>query len=224
MKITLPVFAEYDAFVDTIIRAEELFLGGNVPPSELSKIEKILSSYPDAELMARGTSNYGPRLDAVREQLKKASEEHKTLVISPSINPADYVNLGVNGLYGNPVLISKFEIPDANSKDYEDTHKFALSKGLYVPTPRIFMAYFKHVIDAKNNKIALLDGNGSEIKGRELDDIYGHLTTNHISSYGINGRAGVETWLNARFVPGSGFNDMDLEMVISMNKDGSLET
>src|SRR3989344_2416628 len=90
MKITLPVFAEYDAFVDTIIRAEELFLGGNVPPSELSKIEEILSSYPDAELMARGTSNYGARLDAVREQLKKASESLKSAlpdyIYIPSIN------------------------------------------------------------------------------------------------------------------------------------------
>ena len=147
----------------------------------------------------------------------------KAAAVSPGINPADYVKLGVNGLYGHPVLISKFEIPDANSKNHEDTHKFVLSQGLYMPTPRIFMAYFTSVVKAKNNKSALLDGNGNEIKGKELDDIYKHLTTNHISSYGINGKEGAWTWLNARFVPGSGFNNMDLETVISLNKDGSLE-
>ena len=160
---------------------------------------------------------------ALRAENPQSEPVINPAVISPSINPADYVKLGVNGLYGNPVLISKFEIPDANGKDYENTHRFVLSKGLYVPTPRIFMAYFKNVIDAKNNKVALLDGNGNEIKGKELDDIYGHLTTNHVSSYGIKGREGAWTWLNARFVPGSGFNNMDLETVISMNKDGSLE-
>src|SRR3989344_4499883 len=105
MTPMLPVFREYVEFMDAVVKAEKLFLEGNVHPSELSDIEKILSSYPDAELMARGTSNYGARLDAVREQLNKASEERKSLVISPGINPADYVKLGVNGLYGNPVLI-----------------------------------------------------------------------------------------------------------------------
>ena len=77
MTIMLPVFAEYIKFMDTVVRAEKLFLEGNVHPLELSGIEKVLSSYPDAELMARGTSNYGARLDAVREQLKKASERNK---------------------------------------------------------------------------------------------------------------------------------------------------
>ena len=77
MTPMLPVFREYVEFMDAVVKAEKLFLEGNVHPSELSDIEKILSSYPDAELMARGTSNYGARLDAVREQLKKASERNK---------------------------------------------------------------------------------------------------------------------------------------------------
>ena len=172
---------------------------------------------------------FGVKVKGALELALKAEENKQPepvvnpIVISPRINPADYVKLGINGLYGSPVLISKFEIPGANSMNYENTHKFVLSKGLYVPTPRIFMDYFTRVVTAKNNRIALFDGNGSEINGKELDDIYGHLTTNHISAYGVAGQEGAWAWLNARFVPGSGFNNMDLETVISMKKDGRLE-
>src|SRR3989344_7676101 len=91
MTIILPVFAEYYAFIDAIIEAERLFLKGNAAASELSGIEKILSSYPDAELMANG-SGYGPRLDAVREQLKKASETLKAAL-------SDYIHVPSIKLY-----------------------------------------------------------------------------------------------------------------------------
>jgi len=141
-----------------------------------------------------------------------------------NIDPRNYIQVGMNGLHGSPVLISKYEIAGANGKNYEDTHKFVLSQGLYVPTSAIFMTYFNRVMNAhvNNAKFKLYDGNGAEIKGKELNDLYFHLTKNHIASY-HGGQEGAWTWLNARFVSGSGFNGYDLETVVGLG-NGKLQT
>src|SRR3989344_2134219 len=114
MTIILPVFAEYDAFIDAIAEAEKLFQEGNVHSSELSGIEKILSSYPDAELMANG-SGYGPRLAAVREQLKKASESLKAAL-------SDYIYVPSIKLY-----VAKQRT--LHGETWPDTHEKLQSQG-----------------------------------------------------------------------------------------------
>jgi hypothetical protein len=149
-------------------------------------------------------------------------------IVSPSpiavsnINPKDYIQVGMNGLHGNPVLISKYEVTGANGKNYEDTHKFVLNQGLYMPTPQIFMTYFNRVMTAYAGSSKLFDGNGSEIKGSELEDLYLHLTKNHKNRYGNSG-VGTWTWLNAKFVNGIGFRNLDLETVVGLG-NGTLQT
>jgi len=137
--------------------------------------------------------------------------------VQANINLDDYVQIGINGLYGKPVVISKFEIKDANNKNYEDTHKFVLKQGVYIPTPQIFMTHFQNVVKAfkerKNkNGSKLLDGKGNIISGNDLEDLYKHLTKDHIATYG--GQAGAWTWLNA------GFKNGNLETVMGVNSKG----
>ena len=115
------------------------------------------------------------------------------------IELSDYVQVGIKGLFGNPVLISKFELPGHNNLNYEKTHFKVFENGLYMPTPAIFMKYFINVINAYNKNIPIYDGNGNRINSIELGDIYKHLTTNHIASYGEPDKAGAWTWLNAGF-------------------------
>ncbi|MDD5649480.1 MAG: hypothetical protein PHF86_03555 [Candidatus Nanoarchaeia archaeon] len=138
--------------------------------------------------------------------------------VNSNINLSDYVQLDMFGLYGKQVIISKFEIPKANNKNYEDTHRFVLDQGLYIPTPVIFINFLSKVIEAYNKKIELFDGQGNKIQEKEINDMYLHLTKDHISSYNVKGKEGAWTWLNARFIKGQ-FNDLDLETVIGINNN-----
>ena len=138
----------------------------------------------------------------------------------------DYILIpDVKGLFGDPVFVSKFEVSGTNGKNYEDTHRlvFQSQNGLYIPPPRIFMPHFKNVVGTYNNNGVLLDANANPISGEEHEEIYRHLTTNFKDIYGHN-RPGAWTWLNARFVPGSGFNELDLETVVGIEQNGSLRT
>ena len=119
---------------------------------------------------------------------KNKDEEQKMPVRAPitagtpsTFNREDYVRIpGMDGLYGNPVFISKFEVLGMNGKNYEDTHRHVLQtqNGLYIPTPAIFMPHFKNVINTYNNKGVLLDASGAQISREEHEEIYKHLTTN----------------------------------------------
>ena len=141
-------------------------------------------------------------------------------------NPRDYIQVpGVNGIHGNPVVISKFEVQGMNKKNYEDTHRaaFQLQKGLYIPTPAIFMPHFKNVVETYKNNQLLLNAEGNPIRREEHEEIYRHLTTNFKDVYNTN-QPGAWTWLNARFVPGKSPNSSDLETIIGINPDGDFET
>ena len=128
-----------------------------------------------------------------------------------------YIQVGINGLYGKPVAISRFELPGYNNTKWEKEHFKLHENGLYMPTPSIFMKHFKNVVDAFNNNKTLYYANNSPVSKDDIKDIYLHLTKDHIAIYGSN--PGAWTWLNARFVKGSGFNNLDLETVIGANKN-----
>jgi hypothetical protein len=143
--------------------------------------------------------------------------------VNVNINLGDYIQVGVKGIHNNPVLISKYEVADSNNKNYEDAHKFVLEKGLYMPTPAIFMTHFNSVRDAKNGIKNIYDGDGNRIIGKELEDIYLHLTKDHIDTFS-GGQAGAWSWLNARFVKGKGQGKLDLETVMGIDGKGNLVT
>ena len=151
-------------------------------------------------------------------------ENRGPLTTSATINPSEYIQVkGIKGLHGKDVLISRYEIAGANNKNYEDSNRFVLEKGLYVPTPLIFMNHVSQVLKAHKENKDILDGNGNPISRDEVEDIYNHFTTNHIATYGNGTSPGAWTWLNSRFVPGSGYSCLDIETITGLEADGSFQ-
>ncbi|MDD5192576.1 MAG: hypothetical protein PHH54_01570 [Candidatus Nanoarchaeia archaeon] len=140
---------------------------------------------------------------------------------NPNIDTSRYIQVGINGLYGKPVVISPYEVQESNNKTYEDTHKFALQKGVYIPTPKIFMAHLVNVVNAAkgNNKLSYSDG--TPVSKTEAKEIYKHLTINYKDIFGKN-NPGAWTWLNAKFVKGNGFNNLALETITGIDNKGNL--
>ena len=125
----------------------------------------------------------------------------------------DYIQVGITGIHGEQVVMSPFELQEHNNLNYEKTHFKLLENGLYMPTPRIFIKHFSNVLEAKEGKRKLFYADGTrEVEPELIEEMYKHLTTNFKDVYG-SGQAGAWTWLNAKFVRGNGFNDMDLETI-----------
>ena len=140
--------------------------------------------------------------------------------VNINIASREYIQIGINGLHGKPVVISCYELQGSNKKDYEDAHRFVLQQGLYVPTPLIFSTHFKNVIEAKEGRKQLFYADVSPVNSAEIDEIYKHLTTNYKNIFGSND-FGAWTWLNAKFVQGSGDKKIDLETITGIKSDGT---
>ncbi len=110
---------------------------------------------------------------------KKTVKQEKptTLSVQADINKADYVKIPNTG-----ILIAKIEPNEHKNLNWQDTHYKLVETGLFMPTPALFMPYFMSIIDAHNEKIQLYDGEGNQISKEEVEDIYKHLTTNHINN------------------------------------------
>jgi hypothetical protein len=156
-------------------------------------------------------------LEEIAESLLKPVPENISGVSTPAnINPREYIQIGINGLHGNPVAISVYEAAESNNKNYEQTHRFALEKGLYIPTPRIFMTHFKNVIEAKKGNKFLKYADGTQVPNQDIEELYKHLTTNYKDVFGAN-QPGAWTWLNA------GFKNGNIQTVIGLNQDKTLK-
>ncbi len=166
-------------------------------------------------------------LDSVAEALltgntgKGNSAEEMGRKLEVKVDASKYIQVGINGLNGNPVVISPFELAGHGGLKYDDAHFKLAESGLYMPTPKIFMTHFGNVVDAFKTKKKLIYANGNEVPKDVVEDMYKHLTINHKAIYGSN--PGAWTWLNARFVNGTGFNGLDLETVIEA-KNKKLKT
>lgn len=159
-------------------------------------------------------------LDAIAESLlnreERGEEQDKPLQVAVAINRADYIVLPQHSL-----LIAKYE-PDEfkgfkwENKDNpkEGVHYKLRQKGLQMPTLLQLRTHFNNIVESYKGNRKLVDGNGRQLPRNEIEDLYKHYTTNH-----ING--GAWTWLNARFVQGSGFNNLNLESVRKVNPDGT---
>src|SRR3989338_3839020 len=100
----------------------------------------------------------------------------------------------------------------------QGVHALLKQEGLEMPTPAVFMPYVKHVIAAYKAGETLCDGLGNPLGSQEREDLYLHLTTNHI-------HGGAWNWLNARFVAHEqGFQGFGLERVVDVRDDGALVT
>jgi hypothetical protein len=156
------------------------------------------------------TSRY---LAPVSQPVNPAQPLTSSLAIA-NINPREYIQLGINGIHGTSAVISAYELQGSNSKNYEDTHRFVLEKGLYMPDPRIFTTYFKNVIEAKKGNRTLNYADGTQVLNSEVEEIFKHLTTNHKAVFGS--QPGAWTWLNA------GFNNGNIETVTGMDANKGL--
>ena len=134
------------------------------------------------------------------------------LTISTSINPIEYLQIP-----NSNIIIAKYEPDWTKGFNYEIAHKTVLNKGLFIPTPDIFMRHFLNVLSAYNSGGNLYDGNANQVIGKELEDVYFHLTKDR-----ING--GAWSWLNGKFVTGTGANNLDLEKISGIDASGNLIT
>ena len=133
--------------------------------------------------LANRLGNEGlPKQKAVEKEIIQ-----KGLEVQANINRKDYVKVP-----NTNTLIAKFEPDESKGLTWEKTHYKLAENGLFMPSPALFMPYFMNVIDAYNGKIQLYDGEGNPISKQEIEDIYKHLTINHINN-------GAWSWLDAKF-------------------------
>ena len=144
-----------------------------------------------------------------------------SVIVKPEL--LKYIQVGINGIHGQPVIISPFELDDFNNMNYDDAHTKLLETDLYMPTPKIFRTHFNNVAAAHKDERKLFYADGSEVPKPVITDMYKHMVQDHKDIYG-QGNAGVWTWLNARFVKGNGFNGFGLETVMGLGKrEGKFE-
>jgi hypothetical protein len=131
----------------------------------------------EAELEERRKKLEGKRKPEVRgEEKKEEREEREEKTSEPmqiqvqAINPREYIQVEMDGLHGKPVVISAYELLNSNAKNYENTHKFVLKQGLYMPTPRIFMSHFKNVVQAKEGVRKLFYADGTQVANSEIEE------------------------------------------------------
>ena len=96
-------------------------------------------------------------------------------------------------------IISKFELPNYNNLNWQNTHFKLHENGLLMPTIPEFMTYFNDVVASykSKGKNPLFDATGNPLNEKEIEDIYFHLTKNHIAVYGK--QKGAWAWLDAKF-------------------------
>ena len=145
---------------------------------------------------------------------KKTVEIKSEAEVEFKENISKFIQVGINGIYGKPVVISPFEMEGYNNKNYNNTHRMLLRNGLYMPTPFIFMTHFKNVMDAIQGRGKLLYADGTEVEEELKVDIYKHLTEDFKDAYGGE-NPGAWTWLNAQFEEG---DEWKLKTVIGIDE------
>lgn len=110
------------------------------------------------------------------------------------------------------ILIAK-EIPDefrSENLNYEDLHLKVLSQEsfLHVPTPGLYLPFIISLIDAYKRKIPLFDENDNKLTNSEIEKVY----------YDLIKYPPYRTFLNARFVQGTGFKGLDIEKIVGLKK------
>jgi hypothetical protein len=94
-----------------------------------------------------------------------------------------------------------------NGQNQSNTIISVLNDGLIVPTARIFMSHYKNANDAKKGRSVLYDASGNIIEGERLRSYVKMLNSD------------CWVWLNGGFVKGSGFKDLDLEIVTGLDNE-----
>jgi len=133
-----------------------------------------------------------------KSSAKKKKKTSKRKILTPAdIKGEDYIQIP-----NTNSLIARVEVKDYKGKTWDETHYALAENGLYMPTPNLFMNHFLYVRDAAEGNTTLYDGNNNPIPKNEIEDLWKYLTTDH--------RGGCWTWLDAKFIEGSGALDLDI--------------
>jgi len=137
-----------------------------------------------------------PRKEIKQEETKVPEEVIQEPFTNPNIDSREYLQIP-----GTTEVISYLELQGYNKLNYKDTHFKLSENGLYMPTPGLFIPHFVNVIDCFKQNKPLYFADGKEVPRRKIEDLYNHLTKDHIAVYKDSGgaREGVWTWLNAGF-------------------------
>ncbi|MBW2981425.1 hypothetical protein KY343_00965 [Candidatus Woesearchaeota archaeon] len=104
---------------------------------------------------------------------------------------------------GTNVCISKR--CEVSGTGWEDTHFMLAEEGFFMPTPALVAKYLVGVNRAAKNRSRLYDGAGNPI------DWYSSVKLLELV-YGRNSNEkNIWTWLDAKFVEGSGYDGLDIE-------------
>jgi hypothetical protein len=98
-----------------------------------------------------------------------------------------------------------------NGLNWEQTHYKLAEEGLFMPSPALFMAYFLKTKEASEGNLTLYDGKNQQISKAEANELW-----NDISSTDRKNREDCWIWLDAKFVQGSGCNNLDIETAHSV--------
>ena len=139
---------------------------------------------------------YNPELKPREEKTEEVKEEPGVLEIRAKINRKEYIQIP-----NTTILISKEEIN--KGRNWRSTHEALAEDVLFMPSPAIFMPYFKNVLDAYHKKKTLYDGDGNAVPLKEVEDIYEYLTSDH--------RKGCWSWLDAKFLKGKKGLELETE-------------
>ena len=123
----------------------------------------------------------------ISQQQNSQNQSIPSVTAQANLNLGDYVQIP-----NSNILISKFEPDQYKGMNWQETHEALARDGLFMPSPAIFMPYFKQVIEANKGNTQLYDGNGNLIPQNKVNDFYKHLTEDHINE-------GAWSWLDAKF-------------------------
>ena len=147
------VLANIRNITKAVDRAEELLEKGDAPMPELLSLEAVLNQESDAMLILRRDQEYEPRLSAVIEKIKKASEEYnlpslENKVDCWSINGVQYRN----GIYTVDLLKTLLDNGSSKTQDgwAEFSEKAIGNKGFYVGDLPLQHAIFTTLFKNKN--------------------------------------------------------------------------
>lgn len=122
----------------------------------------------------------------------KKMKKSKELVFEQDIDPSKFVRIP-----GTNIAIEKEQ--SVSVKTFDEFHEIAGESGLFVATPSLFMPHYIRARDAAAGKAELYDSNGRLISKSASVEIWDYLSNEAC------------IFLNAKFVEGTGFNDLDLE-------------
>ena len=148
-------------------------------------------------------------LEELMKPYTKNEQQKQGTVIAPSFikNPEDYI-----GIPQFNTVISKRE--SLHNYDFDNTidEIKKLNPRFFMPPIPYFMTHFFNVREAVKGSLTLNNGLGSPLTQEEANKLWQYFTSKNRDQFGTMDKDKLcWTWLNAKFIKGTGFNNLDIE-------------